>query len=499
MSETTTTTTTTTTSTSTIIPGDSSTVLLSSGMRPCNNAKKEESLLVKAVEESPVPPSRTPRDDEDFDYRLLTAKQWVQDFHQALDKCTPDQVEAVLHQYTYTNTTTPISSQTTYQFWCVYPFREALHTRTQMAQHLWTPWKRAWTGWKRRTDLFFGGHNALHHHDDRNKNDDDNQVNEQDKADTSLWVVSMGHFVGLFDADWMGLRATRQMTMVRFVQFDQVVFDSNRADTSSAPIPRIAHTFLSLDLVGLAESVGLHPLPPSTGTYFCYPGPPNGLAYTNVNAPSSEGKETQALVDQMVADLTSINDWPRDQKCPPELLRRTWAEDMVWYGPAGIGACYTLTRYQEQHQWPFRSQLTNKTFTGHHVRVAEGPYAAFFGWPCNLTNTPTGGLLGLPGCPHVAATTDGSNAMTPTHPLQVVDVYRRQGSKLQENWVFIDWPWYLYSQGVDILERTTRLTNPNSTASWSRLLQQIQQGQEEEEEEDDDDDEAAASLVDASE
>ena len=116
------------------------------------------------------------------------------------------------------------------------------------------------------------------------------------------------------------------------------------------------------------------------------------------------------------------------------------------YGPAGIGATYTIPRYQEQHQLPFRNNLTGKTFHGHVCRLAEGNYACFFGWP-NLSNTPLGGFLGLPGG-KVSAT------------MQVVDVYRRQCDKLAENWVFIDLPYWLRQQGLDILERTQKILNP---------------------------------------
>ena len=38
--------------------------------------------------------------------------------------------------------------------------------------------------------------------------------------------------------------------------------------------------------------------------------------------------------------------------------------------------------------------------------------------------------------------------------MRVVDIYRREGEKLAENWVFIDLPWWLKQQGLDILERT---------------------------------------------
>ena len=79
-------------------------------------------------------------------------------------------------------------------------------------------------------------------------------------------------------------------------------------------------------------------------------------------------------------------------------------------------------------------------FNGHVSRFAEGNYACFFGWP-NLSNVPTGGFLGLPGSDVKA-------------DMRVVDVYRRDGDKLAENWVLIDIPYWLLQQGLDVLERT---------------------------------------------
>ena len=76
-------------------------------------------------------------------------------------------------------------------------------------------------------------------------------------------------------------------------------------------------------------------------------------------------------------------------------------------------------------------------------RLAEGSYAGFFGWP-NLTNTAAGGFLGLP-------------ANDIRADMRVVDIYRRENSKLAENWVFIDLPWWLQQQGIDILERTRKI------------------------------------------
>ena len=190
------------------------------------------------------------------------------------------------------------------------------------------------------------------------------------------------------------------------------------------------------------NQLGINPLPPQTGASFIYPGPRthDGLLFDIQYM--KESKKTLNLVNRMIGDLTDLN--KNENDCPPpDLLTKTWHEDMIWYGPAGIGASYTIPRYQKQHQYPFRSGLKDKVFNGHICRFAEGNYAGFFGWP-NLTNTATGGFLGLPA------------SATPAD-MRVVDIYRRQGEKLSENWVLIDLPWWLKQQGLDILSRTSEI------------------------------------------
>jgi len=41
--------------------------------------------------------------------------------------------------------------------------------------------------------------------------------------------------------------------------------------------------------------------------------------------------------------------------------------------------------------------------------------------------------------------------------MRVVDMYRRDGDKLVENWVLIDIPHYLAQQGLDVLARMRQL------------------------------------------
>ena len=238
--------------------------------------------------------------------------------------------------------------------------------------------------------------------------------------------------MGLLDGNWLGLPASRKIAFLRYADFN-CIKDG-----------KIIRSSFFCDLIGLMHQLGLNPLPLQTGASFIYPGPRTHDGLLIEPQDQQESQKTLKLVNQMIGDLTVLN--KNENDCPhPDLLKKTWHDDMIWYGPAGIGASYTIPRYQEQHQFPFRRGLKDKVFNGHLCRFAEGNYAGFFGWP-NLTNTPIGGFLGLPAS-NIAA------------DMRVVDIYRREGEKLSENWVLIDLPWWLKQQGVDVLERTKKIIN----------------------------------------
>jgi hypothetical protein len=328
-------------------------------------------------------------------------KRIVRSYFEELEKSTPENVQSVLKKYTGEQ----------YSWQGVYPFREQEGVQA-VAETFWVPLLRSVKKLQRRQDIFMAGMNEI---------------------SGETWVMSMGHFMGLFDEDWMGVRRTGKMINLRYAEFHCVENG------------KITKTGLFVDLIGFMIQAGVNPLPPSTGTYFVYPGPRNHDGLQFEDAPEEEGIKTLDLVNRMVNDLSELNK-SGAMGCPPEVLERTWSEDMIWYGPGGIGASYTIPRYQQQHQLPFRNGLKDKEFNGHVCRFAEGQFACFFGWP-NLSNTPIGGFLGLP----------GGNIRA---DMQVVDVYYRQGDKLSENWVLIDIPYWLKQQGLDIFERTQRIMNP---------------------------------------
>jgi predicted ester cyclase len=288
-----------------------------------------------------------------------------------------------------------------------HPFGE-LNGAGEVAERFWQPLRQSLTRLQRRQDVFMAGRNEI-------------------DGFESVWVVSMGHLMGLFDAPWLGIRPTGRIALLRYCEFHRVAEG------------RIAETAMYFDIPNLMAQAGQNPFPPQTGAHLVQPGPltHDGLLFGP--QPAEEGVRTLAAINAMIADL---GQWQLGLPIEYELAR-TWHDDMVWWGPEGIGATYTIPRYARQHAGPFRAAFTERSRTGHVCRMAEGHYGGFFGWP-NFTATHLGGFMGMP-------------ATERAGEFRVIDIYRRSGDKLAENWIFIDLLHFWKTQGVDILERAVEI------------------------------------------
>lgn len=324
-------------------------------------------------------------------------KQLVRDVYTALDAAEPDRIKEVLRDALAPD--------------CVWrgfhPFGE-LTGPDAVADTFWTPLRQSLTRMQRRQDVFFAGRNEI-------------------DGFASTWVVSMGHLMGLFDVPWLGIAPTGKMAFLRYCEFNRV------ADG------RIVETAMYFDIPHLMMQAGLQPFPPQTAAHLVQPGPltHDGLLFDD--APEAEGQATLAAINAMIGDLGT---WQLGLPLEEELAR-TWHDDMIWWGPAGIGATYTIERYAKQHSGPFRAAFKDRSKTCHIARVAEGAYGGFFGWP-NFTALHVGGFMGMPG-------SDQRGEM------RVIDIYRRDGDKLAENWIFIDLLHFWKGLGVDILDRMARV------------------------------------------
>lgn len=328
-------------------------------------------------------------------------KQIVIDFYAALDSAKNDQINDVMESFTSPD----------YLWRGYHPFNEQ-RGGAVVGDIFWKPLRTALKSMQRRLDIFMAGENSLEDTGDSGRN-------------AAVWVSSMGHLMGLFDEAWLGIQPTGKIAMLRYAAFHKITDG------------KISETAMYFDIPHLMMQAGLVPFPPQTGAHLVQPGPMKHDGVMFDAQPSSEGVRTLAAIDFMVEDIKT---WRGGVEEPlVDELRRSWSEDMLWWGPAGIGSTYTIERYAEQHSGPFRAGFKDRIFNGHIARIAEGNFGGFFGWP-NLTLTPSGGFMGMP-------------ATNKPGDMRIIDMYRRDGDKLSENWIFIDLLHFWLMQGVDILGR----------------------------------------------
>lgn len=327
-------------------------------------------------------------------------KELVLRYYEALDAAKGQRITQTLRAFVAQD----------YVWRAYHPFHEQ-HDVETIAQLFWHPFRKAITHMQRRIDVFFAGDNFI-----------DN--------DASRWVCSMGHLTGLFDDPWLGIQPTGKLIMLRYAEFHKIENG------------KIAETAFYFDIPHFMIQAGYDPFPQQRGAHLVQPGPMTHDALLFKDADPAEGRETMDVMNTMISDL---GQWQGGLPLEEELAR-TWHDDMTWWGPAGIGATYTIARYAKQHAGPFRAAMSDRSGTGHVARIAEGQFSGFFGWP-NFTARPTGGFLGFP--PNDIKC-----------EFRVIDIYRREGEKLKENWIFIDMLHFLKQQGIDVLDDVATAERP---------------------------------------
>jgi hypothetical protein len=322
-------------------------------------------------------------------------KQLILNYYKALSGARIDDLQNVCSRF--------LSKDCLWQSY--HPFKEQTGAQS-VAEHFWIPFKDSFHRLQRRQDIFFAGKNEL-------------------LDDGSVWVVSMGHLMGLFDKKWLSIPETQKMAFLRYAEFNKIIDD------------KIVHTALYFDIPHLMSQVGLNPFPNSLGANVVQPGPltHDGLYFHYQE--HAEGAKTSKAIDHMI---DTLGNWNSKLSLCDELAL-SWHDDMIWWGPTGIGASYTIERYAKQHAGPFRTAFSDRKFNGHVSRVSEGNFGGFFGRP-NLTLTLTDTFMGFP-------------ATNIRAEMNIVDIYRRDGDKLAENWIFIDLPGFWLHHGIDVLSEST--------------------------------------------
>lgn len=278
-----------------------------------------------------------------------------------------------------------------------------------VAEGYFAPLRQAFPDIERRTDIFFAG-------------DWDGLID----GGAGRWVSCTGHYLGTFQADWLGIPATGEPATIRFGEFYRIVDG------------RIAEARILLDIIDLARQAGQTLLPPSRGLDILVPGPrPHNGLLLGTSDPA-EGHASMQLVMAMAGGLLKYD--KTDLRSMG--MERYWHRDMMWYGPCGIGSTRGVTGFQRHHQGPFLHAFPDRKGGHHRARLAEGAFVASTGWP-SVSGTHLGDYLGVP------ATNKAIN-------MRVMDWWRCDGGLLTENWVFIDLPHLMLQIGVDLMARIRR-------------------------------------------
>lgn len=265
------------------------------------------------------------------------------------------------------------------------------------------PLRRAFAGLHRRDEIFIGARNR--------------------RAERGDWVASVTHYVGNFTAPFLGIAPSGHLAFLRAGEFYRIEDG------------RIAQARIILDLPDLMRQAGRAPFPFSLGLETLFPGP---ATHDGVLPRTGDGEASLDIVEGMLGDLHAYD--PATFGSSGQTgTQGYWHQDMLWYGPAGIGSNFRWDGFVKDHRAAFLRAFPDRRGGNHYCRIGDGNYAAVSGWP-SMTMTFQGDYLGV--------RADG-RPLT----LRVMDFYRCAGGQIMENWVLLDYMDLFAQMGVDLIAR----------------------------------------------
>ena len=186
-------------------------------------------------------------------------------------------------------------------------------------KNYWLPLYRSFPDLKRKCDVFMGG-----------------------ESKGEYWVSACGYLTGTFTQDWLGIPASGEKTNIHFGQFYKMQDGL------------IVKNYLILDVLSVIRQAGFQLLPPSRGAEggkFLPPATGDGVLLTEQD--QLETMQTRQVVSAMIEGMMRFNGQDLDSM----EMQHYWHPDMHWYGPTGIGVCYSLEEFQDFHQRPWLKSL----------------------------------------------------------------------------------------------------------------------------------------------
>ena len=335
-------------------------------------------------------------------------KEAVWDFWQKLNHVgadnVPETVRAALHANVDWNVSAPI---------------DQLVGVENSITGFWSPLFRSFPDLRHEPYVFIGGM------------DDGSELYATEAGEE--WVTGCGYLTGTFAKDWLDIPATGRKTNIWFGVF-YVMREG-----------KIAEAYLQVDVLAVMRQAGYQVLPPAPGAEGGkIPGPvaKDGLLLTEQDPLAS--RKSQQLVQAMGRGMRRYVRGRDGADLRSMEQDKYWHLDMKWYGPSGIGACFTKEEYEDFHQRPwlhgFGDRDIERAGSGRRMgRIGEGKYCAGGIWDTAFSHH-HGEYAGIPATGKLLTLRD-------------FDWWKREGEYLIENWVPIDMIDLFRQMGVDLMER----------------------------------------------
>jgi len=276
-----------------------------------------------------------------------------------------------------------------------------------LEQTVWAPLLNAFPDLERRDNIIIGG-----------------TYEERD------YVGTVGHYIGRFGRDWLGIPATGGLIYIRSGEFHQIVGE------------KIIQSTVLVDVLDVIRQAGIWPLPSASGSLEMWPAP---LDADGILLSEQDGRESMTSLKLTVDMQASLNNTIVEREALLTMSQiNYWHPKMMWYGPCGIGTGRGLEGFVDCHQRPFRIAFPHREYGSfHYVRIGDGKYSATAGWPSVVARHEGDGWLGV-------------KATGREIKMRVMDFYRGDEGMIRENWVPIDIIDILLQMDVDIMDRVRK-------------------------------------------
>eukprot|EP00471_Norrisiella_sphaerica_P008801 CAMPEP_0184496328 /NCGR_PEP_ID=MMETSP0113_2-20130426/33647_1 /TAXON_ID=91329 /ORGANISM="Norrisiella sphaerica, Strain BC52" /LENGTH=606 /DNA_ID=CAMNT_0026882901 /DNA_START=83 /DNA_END=1903 /DNA_ORIENTATION=+ len=242
-------------------------------------------------------------------------------------------------------------------------------------------------------------------------------------AGEELTATTTTYGLAYWQADLAHIPHTSKPTRIR-------IFDFYKVDPKTK---KIAYNWMLLDLVHLMLEAGFRVLPK--------PKLPEGWvapprAMDGIPAPvSSLVAEKDKEIARKVVFGGLMSDWMHRKL----ICHGLWKQDMVWYGPVGIGMAKGCQEYHDYFLRPFHLAFNGTNTLKIDVFSCEGPYCGVHG---QFTGRHVGKWLGAEPTGRLIKLRFGMHYRVDT-----------ESHEIAESWALFDLPHAFHQMGINLFER----------------------------------------------